>query len=777
MKRMLFNATYQEELRVAIVEGQKLIDFDIETTRKTQRRGNIYKGIITHIEQSLEACFVDYGTEKQGFLPFKEIESIYLPESSNPRNRDYSKLRQGMEVIVQVEKDERGNKGAALTTSISLPGRYLVLMPNNSKSGGISRRIDGEERNELKNTLSALEMPNNMSAIARTAALGRFTEELQWDLNYLIKLWDAIKDAANSKAGSFLIYQESNLVVRSIRDHFSPDITEILIDTQEIYEQARDFISQVMPNFVNKVKLYNDDVPLFSRFQIEHQIEYAYSRTVHLPSGGSIVIDRTEALTAIDVNSAKANKGADIEATAFAANMEAADEIARQLRLRDLGGLIVIDFIDMENSKNQRELENFFKQQLGIDRARIQMSKLSKFGLMELSRQRLQASLGETTTITCPRCNGVGSIRGNESTSVHVLRIIEEEAVKNTSSLAALQVQLPVDIATYLLNEKREDVSKIEARMKVKIILIPNLHLNSPDYKIKRINYDNVDAVNRFSYTLVENPEENNAHNSINNISNINNTSSKAAVKNIAHSQPPVQKKTLFSGLIKRLSAIFNSESKNNNQTNNRGKENNKNPKEKNKLRPVTINKGTNKVQTIKANSMVTNKTTQNSEDASQQKTISVNTKLNNKAYENSNKTDLNKKPEPTNRVKKAYENKENNVMLNSSSIHDENIDNYTTNKVTEPAIIDDKSPTVNHSSAIVEENITTVKQNNTITEQIDLGELQLVNTDIKFMTNQSTIIVEEPVVKRYNDLEIKPTLVKQDIVYELVETKPKQEE
>ena len=542
MKRMLFNATYQEELRVAMVEGQKLINFDIETTTKEQRRGNIYKGLITRVEPSLEACFVDYGMEKQGFLPFKEIDPMYLPEGA--RHREFNKLTVGTELIVQVEKDERGNKGAALTSYITLPGRYLVLMPNNPRSGGVSRRIEGEERDELKSAMSQLEVPQGMSVIIRTAALGRLPDELQWDLSYLLKLWNAIITASSSNKGAFLIYQESNLVIRSIRDHFSPDVSEILIDMEEVYIHARNFMAQVMPNFVERIKLYRDDVPLFSRFQIEHQIESAYSRTVNLPSGGAIVIDHTEALTSVDVNSAKANKGSDIEATALATNLEAADEISRQMRLRDLGGLIVVDFIDMENVRNQREVETFFKQQLSLDRARIQMGKLSKFGLLELSRQRLQASLEESSTIPCPRCAGVGSIRGTESTAVHILRIIQEEVVKNSQHLAALHVQLPVEIATYLLNEKRDDVTRIEIRMKVKIVLIPNLHLDTPHYKIRKISNENQDLYNnKLSYNLVEAPEDT-LHNHITTEKPEN---KKAMVQNIAPSAPEGKSKSVSS--------------------------------------------------------------------------------------------------------------------------------------------------------------------------------------------------------------------------------------
>ena len=574
---MLFNATYAEELRVAAVEGQKLINFDIETSSKEQRRGNIYKGFITRVEPSLEACFVDYGTEKQGFLPFKEIDYRYLPEINGQKTREFSKLPLGTELIVQVEKDERGNKGAALTSYVTLPGRYLVLMPNNSRAGGISRRIEGEERDELKSVMAQLEVPHGMSVILRTAALGRVIEELQWDLTYLLKLWSAIRGAAEEQGGSFLIYQESSLVIRSIRDHFSPDISEVLIDTEDVYNQARQFMAHVMPNFADRIKLYRDDVPLFSRFQIEHQIESAYARTVNLPSGGAIVIDHTEALTSVDVNSAKANKGADIEATAFLTNVEAAEEIARQLRLRDLGGLVVVDFIDMENTRNQRELENHFKNQLGYDRARIQMGKLSKFGLLELSRQRLQASLDESSSIACPRCAGVGTIRGIESSALHVLRIVQEEAVKNGHHLSALHVQLPVDVATYLLNERRDDVAKIEARMKVKIVLIPNVHLDSPNYKIKKISYESYESnFNKSSYNLVEIPEETLGYKAASKKPE-SAVSKLPVVPNISPSEPaPMMEarksKSLFGSLVKKIGELFASKPaapvKNNKPTN-----------------------------------------------------------------------------------------------------------------------------------------------------------------------------------------------------------------
>lgn len=504
MKRMLFNATQQEELRVAIVDGQKLIDIDIETAGREQRKSNIYKGVITRIEPSLEACFVSYGEDRHGFLPFKEVARSYFREGVDVRNASVKEaLREGQEIMVQVEKEERGNKGAALTSFISLAGRYLVLMPNNPRGGGVSRRVEGEERQELRETMDKLDLPQGMSVIARTAGIGRTVEELQWDLNYLMQLWRAIEGASKGATGAFLIYQESSLVIRAIRDYFQPDIGEILIDTDEIYEQAHQFMSHVMPDMVHRVKRYSDDVPLFSRFQIEHQIETAYSRTVPLPSGGAIVIDHTEALVSIDVNSARATRGSDIETTAFHTNCEAADEVARQLRLRDLGGLIVIDFIDMEVSKNQREVEQRLKDALHHDRARVQMGKISRFGLMELSRQRLRPSLSEGSHVTCPRCSGTGHIRDTESSALQVLRIIQEEAMKENS--AAIHVQVPVDVAAFLLNEKRGEVLKIETRHRITVILIPNKHLETPHYKLERIKHDDPRLEDHAaSYTMAE---------------------------------------------------------------------------------------------------------------------------------------------------------------------------------------------------------------------------------------------------------------------------------
>ncbi|OZI23353.1 ribonuclease E/G [Bordetella genomosp. 9] len=489
MKRMLFNATHPEELRVAIVDGQKLIDLDIETAGREQRKGNIYKGIITRIEPGLEACFVNYGEDRHGFLPFKEIARSYFKEGVDVRTaRIQDALREGQELIVQVEKEERGNKGAALTTFISLAGRYLVLMPNNPRGGGVSRRVEGEDRQELRDTMEQLQVPQGMSIIARTAGIGRNVEELQWDLSYLMQLWTAIDGAARDNSAPILIYLESSLVIRAIRDYFSPEIGEILIDTDEIADQATAFMSVVMPDNVQRVKRYRDDVPLFSRFQIEHQIETAYSRTVTLPSGGAIVIDHTEALVAVDVNSARSTRGADIEETALRTNQEAADEVARQLRLRDLGGLIVIDFIDMEDGKNQRAVEQRLRDALHFDRARVQMGKISRFGLMELSRQRLRPALNEGSHITCPRCNGTGVIRDAESSALHVLRLLQEEAMKENT--AAVHAQVPVDVATFLLNEKRADIAKMEARLKVNLVLIPNKHLETPHHHIERLRHD-----------------------------------------------------------------------------------------------------------------------------------------------------------------------------------------------------------------------------------------------------------------------------------------------
>ncbi len=507
MKRMLFNATHAEELRVAIVDGQKLVDIDIESAGRESRKSNIYKGVVTRVEPSLEACFVAYGEERHGFLPFKEIAKQYFQPGVEGRATIKEAIREGQELLVQVEKEERGNKGAALTTFLSLAGRYLVLMPNNPRGGGVSRRVEGEDRQELREAMDQLEVPGGMSLIARTAGIGRGVEELQWDMNYLLQLWRAIEEASKAGNGAYLIYQESSLVIRAIRDYFTADIGEILIDTDDIHEQARQFMAHVMPGEVNRVKRYREDTPLFSRFQIEHQIETAYSRLVPLPSGGAVVIDHTEALVAVDVNSARATKGSDIEETALRTNLEAADEVARQMRLRDLGGLIVIDFIDMENTKSQREVENRLRDALSVDRARVQIGKISRFGLMEMSRQRLRPALNEGNHMTCPRCNGTGVIRDIESSALQVLRVVQEESMKENS--AAVYAQVPVDVASYLLNEKRTEIAKLEARVKVDIVLIPNKHLETPHYRLERLKHDDERLANyRASYSMAEGPAE-----------------------------------------------------------------------------------------------------------------------------------------------------------------------------------------------------------------------------------------------------------------------------
>ena len=488
MKRILINATQAEELRVAMVNGQRLYDLDIEVPSREQKKSNIYKGKITRIEPSLEAAFVNYGAERHGFLPFKEISKQYFSDSARDDSgktniKDAIKVDQ--EIIVQIEKEERGNKGAALTSFISLAGRFLVAMPQNPRAGGVSRRIEGEDRDQLKKVLSELNMPDGMGVIVRTAGVGRSTEEMQWDLDYLNQVWLAIEQAAADKKAPFLIYEESDIVVRALRDHYKNDVGEILIDSEQAYQQAHDFMSMVMPNSLNKLKKFDDKLPLFNRFQIENQIESAFSREVTLPSGGAIVIDHTEALTSIDINSARATKGSDIEETAKNTNLEAADEIARQLRIRDLGGLVVIDFIDMMQNKNQREVETRLRNAVYDDRARVQIGRISRFGLLEMSRQRLRPSLGESSQIVCPRCSGQGAIRDVESLSLAVLRLLEEEALKdNTGKILA---KIPVECATYLLNEKRDKVEGIEKRRHVHLVIIPDPKLETPHYVLERV--------------------------------------------------------------------------------------------------------------------------------------------------------------------------------------------------------------------------------------------------------------------------------------------------
>ena len=486
MKRMLINATQAEELRVAIVDGQTLYDIDIEQPSQEQKKSNIYKGKITRLEPSLEAAFVEYGGARHGFLPLKEISRDYFQAGVDPNKAGLKELlREGQEVVVQVDKEERGNKGAALTTFISLAGRYMVLMPNSPTAGGVSRRIEGDDRAELKKAMDALQIPDDMGVIIRTAGVGRDAEELQWDLDYLLQVWKAVAEAALTKPSPFLIYQESRLIIRALRDYMRPDIGEILVDTPEMHDEARDFVQQVMPHNLRKLKHYTDDTPLFNRFQIESQIENAYERTVRLPSGGALVIDQTEALTAIDVNSARATKGSDIEETAFHTNLEAADEVARQMRLRDLGGLVVIDFIDMSSNKHQREVENRLQNALRHDRARVQIGRISRFGLLEMSRQRLRPSLGESSQLVCPRCEGHGRMRSIESLSLSILRVAEEHAMKENTG--QVLVQAPVEIANFLLNEKRGALKEIEARHDAPIVIVADDQLETPHYEVTRL--------------------------------------------------------------------------------------------------------------------------------------------------------------------------------------------------------------------------------------------------------------------------------------------------
>ena len=552
MKRMLINATQAEELRVALVDGQKLYDFDIEIPSKEQKKSNIYRGIITRVEPSLEAAFINYGAEKHGFLPFKEISPLYRQiqegadtEGRRPAIKDM--IKEGQEILVQIEKEERGNKGAALTTYISLAGTYLVLMPNNPKAGGISRRIEGETRSDLREVMASLDIPESMGLIVRTAGCGKNAEELQWDLNYLLQLWEAIERSSNEQKAPFLVFQESNVIIRALRDHLRGNIDEILIDNEDSFNLVQDFLKQVMPHFLPKAKLYQDAVPLFNRYQIESQIEVAYGREISLPSGGSIVIDHTEALTSIDINSARATKGSDIEETALNTNLEAADEIARQLRLRDLGGLFVIDFIDMLSNKNQRTVENHLRDALKIDRARIQTSRISRFGLLEMSRQRMRPSLGESTQLPCPRCKGQGTIRNVESVALSVLRILEEEAMKKgTEKVIA---HLPIECATFLLNEKRHTIEQIETRLKVGIIILPSKHLETPAYDIERIKEKEA-VEEKPSYLQIKAeditiPEF---------AQQIKPKVEKAAIKEFMHDTPsPVQTKTEAASLIKRF--------------------------------------------------------------------------------------------------------------------------------------------------------------------------------------------------------------------------------
>ena len=582
MKRMLINATQKEELRVALVDGQRLFDLDIESPGHEQKKANIYKGKITRVEPSLEAAFVDYGAERHGFLPLKEIAREYFPDDyvfqGRPNIRDI--LSEGQEVIVQVNKEERGNKGAALTTFVSLAGSYLVIMPNNPRAGGISRRIEGDERTELKEALSSLDVPEGVGLIVRTAGVGKSPEELQWDLKVLLHHWEAIKQASQNRPAPFLIHQESDVIVRAIRDYLRRDIGEILIDSPKVFEKAKEHIKLVRPDFINRVKLYQGEVPLFSHYQIESQIESAFQREVRLPSGGSIVIDVTEALTAIDINSARSTRGGDIEETALNTNLEAADEIARQLRLRDLGGLVVIDFIDMTPVRHQREVENRIRDAVRQDRARIQISRISRFGLLEMSRQRLSPSLGESSHHICPRCQGTGKVRDNESLSLSILRLIEEEALKeNTKQVHTI---VPVQIASYLLNEKRKAISNIEKRHNVDVIVAPNEAMETPHFSVFRLR--DGEELNELSYNLAkihcekdESTEESLVSRNVETtvVAEQPAVESAAVALSISEAAPtPVERKSnepsLLAKIIAKIKGLFASESEENKPKNNR---------------------------------------------------------------------------------------------------------------------------------------------------------------------------------------------------------------
>ena len=576
MKRMLINATQKEELRVALVDGQRLFDLDIESPGHEQKKSNIYKGKITRVEPSLEAAFVDYGAERHGFLPLKEISREYFPEgyefSGRPNIKDI--IQEGQEVIVQVNKEERGNKGAALTTFISLAGSYLVLMPNNPRAGGISRRIEGDERLELKEALDCLDVPEDVGLIVRTAGVGKSPEELQWDLKVLLHHWEAIKNAAQSRPAPFLIHQESDVIVRAIRDYLRRDIGEILIDNKKIFEKAKNHIRLVRPDFINRVRLYEGEVPLFSHYQIESQIESAFQREVRLPSGGSIVIDVTEALTAIDINSSRSTRGGDIEETALNTNLEAADEIARQLRLRDLGGLIVIDFIDMTPVRHQREVENRIREATRQDRARIQFSRISRFGLLEMSRQRLSPSLSEASSHICPRCQGTGKVRDNESIALSILRLVEEEAIKENSS--QIHAIVPVEVASYLLNEKRKAISGIESRQDVSVVVVPSESMETPHFSVYRLRENEIEPMLSYDlakrYLARQDDEQNPYHHSHSDEALVSRNEPVITVESVLNSselniQPaptPAEsvKPSLLSRIIAKIKAIFSEEPK-----------------------------------------------------------------------------------------------------------------------------------------------------------------------------------------------------------------------
>ncbi len=669
MKRMLINATQPEELRVALVDGQWLYDLDIENRLREQKKANIYKGKITRIEPSLEAAFVDYGAERHGFLPIKEISREYFlkhPKDIDGRIKIKDVVEEGMEVVVQVDKEERGNKGAALTTFVSLAGRYLVLMPNNPRAGGISRRIDGDERADLKAALSQIEVPKGMGVIVRTAGIGRSSEELQWDLDFLSRLWEKIQEQSSVSEAPRFLFQESNVVIRAIRDYLRQDVGEVLVDNKETFDLATTFIRQVMPDYHSKVKLYKEDVPLFNRFQIEGQIETAFEREVKLPSGGSIVIDVTEALISIDINSSRATKGGDIEETALQTNLEAADEIARQLRLRDMGGLVVIDFIDMQPVKNQRAVENRMKEALQMDRARVQVGRISRFGLLEMSRQRLRPSLGETTSKVCPRCSGQGTIRGTKSLALSILRLMEEEAQKERS--AEIRAIVPVPVATYLLNEKRRAISTIETRHNTMVVILPNPDMMTPHYEVQRLRDDDENSAEtsyKINYSHESEEEAVKDEQSKQSLANI----PKPAVQQVeVNSAPPAPKAkpkaktpSVFAQFIAILKGLFVKEPEVKPAPNNRKRHQKGRPNKNNNNRP----RKNQRRQNANANEISDNLGHQSKSEGNK------NSKRNNRRRNNErNEKNQENKDKRNNNQKKAQENNgsENKASENSNS-------------------------------------------------------------------------------------------------------------
>ncbi|MDP8162711.1 ribonuclease E [Pasteurella skyensis] len=681
MKRMLINATQKEELRVALVDGQRLFDLDIESPGHEQKKSNIYKGRITRVEPSLEAAFVDYGTERHGFLPLKEISREYFPEGyvfrGSPSIKDI--IKEGQEIIIQVNKEERGNKGAALTTFISLAGSYLVLIPNNPRAGGISRRIEGEERLELKEILENLDVPDNMGLIVRTAGVGKSPEELQWDLQVLLHHWEAIRKAAKSRPAPFLIHQESDVIVRAIRDYLRRDIGEILIDSKKIFEKAKNHIRLVRPDFINRVRLYEGEVPLFSHYQIESQIESAFQREVRLPSGGSIVIDATEALTAIDINSARATRGSDIEETALNTNLEAADEIARQMRLRDLGGLIVIDFIDMTPVRHQREVENRIREAVLQDRARIQFGRISRFGLLEMSRQRLSSSLSEASSHICSRCQGTGKVRDNESISLSILRLVEEEAIKDNSK--QVHAVVPVEVASYLLNEKRKAVDSIEKRHNVNVMVVPNENMETPHFSVYRLRENEISST--LSYDLAKfyqsRDEDGTVTNDVLTEKSLANNEPVITVESVLQDtnlnlQPaPVSKEkkvSLISRIIKKIKGIFVEEEEvkpkkgkyqhNNRGRNQRDRRNRKEYTNSNNGRKVTQNNAKSKKRNeSKKNNVATSNVTEEAVSVVDKKQTKTPQPNSNQVAERRQRRDLRKKIRVENAAKQDIPQKE----------------------------------------------------------------------------------------------------------------------